>query len=271
MVKSIMVPLDNTADCDKRISAAVTIAQKFDAHIMGVHVVPTLEHMMQTIPYTPYTMANFSDYRGLMMSKAKPLWEKFEHKMSHAGILFDKYQEEGEIASYLKLYSRCSDLTIISQIGEGVLPMLGDMTSFMMESGLPVIAIPQNALYPTIGNRILVTWNNSAQCARSIHDSLPFLQRAETVNVLTVTEYDDSAVPAADICRHLARHGVQAEALQGDTSDTAAEVIMLTAEQMNADLIIAGAWGHSRVTEIVMGGVTKKLLSNQLFPVFFSH
>jgi len=271
MIKSIMVPLDNTENSERRISAAVTLAQKFEAHIMGVHILPTLEYVMQTVPYMPYSAEAYKDYHHIMKSKAMALWDNFESHMKHADILYDRYQEEGNILSFLKLYSRCTDLTIINQNTGGVLPLMGDMASFMLESGLPVIAIPEHATYPTMGARILVAWNNSAQCARAAHDALPFLQQAEKVIVLSINEYDSEAVPTADICLHLARHDVNVEAMQSDITDNPAEIIMLTAENMNADLVVAGAWGHARVTEVVMGGVTKNLLSNQILPVFFSH
>jgi len=271
MLKAIMVPLDNTTDSERRIAAAVTAAQKFEAHVLGVHVIPTIEHMMQTIPYMPYSVDILQDQQHILKTTAMALWDNFESSMTHAGLLFDRYQEEGDVQSYLKLYSRCADLTIINQNAGGKFPIVDDMTSFMLESGLPVLAIPEQSAYPTIGKRILVAWKDSAQCGRAVHDALPFLQMADEVIVLSVGEYDRKAVPAADICLHLARHGVTVEAAQGDIGDTPAEVILYAAENMNADLIVAGAWGHSRVTEMIMGGVTKSLLSNQRLPVFFSH
>lgn len=272
MLKSIMVPLDHTSNSHGRIAAAVTLAQKFEAHIVGVHVLPTLEHMMQTVPYMPLSAEVYRDQHHIMKTKARELWDDFEDNMKHADIHFDRCQEEGDILSFYKLYSHCSDMTIINQAEQGSLPILDNMTSFILESGMPVMAIPKHATYPTIGKRVLVAWNDSAQSARAVHDALPILREADKVVVLTVgEEYDKKAVPAADICIYLARHGVNAEAMQGDIIGTPAEVIMITAENMNADMIVAGAWGHSRITEVIMGGVTRSLYSNRALPVFFSH
>ncbi len=271
MLKSIMVPLDHTSNSQIRITAAVTLAQKFEAHIVGVHVLPTLEHMMQTVPYMPLSAEVYRDQHHIMKTRARELWDNFEDNMKHAGIHFDRHQEEGDILSFYKLYSHCSDMTILNQAEQGSSPILDNMTSFMLESGIPVMTIPKHATYPTIGKRVLAAWNDSAQSARAVHDALPILRKADRVVVLTVGEYDKKAVPAADICIYLARHGVNVEAMQGDITDTAAEVIMRTAENMNADMIVAGAWGHSRITEVIMGGVTKSLYSNQALPVFFSH
>ncbi|WP_339863807.1 universal stress protein [Paremcibacter congregatus] len=271
MLKSILVPLDHKSTSERRIMAATTLGQKFGAHIQGVHVLPTLEHMMQTIPYMPYAAEVYQQHHQSLKKQAKALLEHFEHAMTGAALNYDRVLEEGDQNSIYKFYSRCADLTLVNQEDLTVGRILNQMSSFVLGSGLPVMALPENMLFPTIGERILVAWNDSAQCARATHDALPFLREAEQVTVLSVGEYDKDQVPTADICQHLSRHNVNVEGREDGVTDNIAETILMAAEELNVDLIVAGAWGHSRITEVILGGVTQRLFSNKLLPVFLSH
>jgi len=271
MLKSILILLENTADSESRMDAAVTIAQEYKAHMVGLQVLPTLEKMMKTVSYLSYPVEIYREQHHEISTQAMALWDAFEDRMKKADIAFDRHQEEGDSLSFLKSYSRSCDMTIISQAEAGTSKILDDTASFILGSGLPVIAVPEKMTCPTLGKNILIAWNDSAQSARAVHDALPLLEKADKVSILTVGEYDKEAATTADICIQLARHGIEVTALQGDITNKPEESILLKAEDLGADLIVAGAWGHSRLREIIMGGVTKSLYSNQVFPVFFSH
>ena len=130
-----------------------------------------------------------------------------------------------------------------------------------MTSGRPVLAVPYAGNFPAVGERVLIAWNASREAARAVNDALPLLAQAQNVTVLAVNSRSGIGghgdVPAADIALHLARHGVKAEAAptsSGDISDS--QALLSYAADISADLIVAGAYGHSRVREIVFGGVT---------------
>lgn len=144
------------------------------------------------------------------------------------------------------------------------------INDFIIESGLPVIIIPKDGATVDFNN-ILVAWDGGKQCAKAVHDALPILQKADKVTVLTIAEDDKNQIPEADICVKLARHGVNAEALTVNDNVPIAIRILETADSLDADLIVSGAWGHRRLREIIFGGVTKKLLSNQKYPIYLSH
>ncbi|MGI9303382.1 MAG: universal stress protein, partial [Gammaproteobacteria bacterium] len=123
------------------------------------------------------------------------------------------------------------------------------------------------------GRRVLVAWNGSREAARAVNDALPILRRADYVQVFSI-DPDDGAqrLPGADICQHLARHDVNAEASAARASD------MKVGDRLNAqvanealDLIVMGGYGHTRFRETVMGGVTRALLRHMIVPVFLSH
>ncbi|MDG1708773.1 MAG: universal stress protein [Emcibacteraceae bacterium] len=161
-------------------------------------------------------------------------------------------------------------MTILSQKGESYDEIMSVMHDFIIESGLPAIIIPLSGA-PAPTKNILVAWDGGRQCAKAVHDALPLLVKADKVTVLTVSEDVKQQVPEADICIKLARHGVVAEALTVDDSLKISTRILQTADEINADLIVAGAWGHVRLREIIFGGVTKQLLSNQTHTIYLSH
>ena len=145
-----------------------------------------------------------------------------------------------------------------------------------MTSGRPVLAVPYAGDFPVVGERVLVAWNASREAARAVNDALPLLAQAKMVTVLAVNPRfgirGHGDVPAADIALHLARHGVKAEAAHTASGDIAdSQALLSYAADISADLIVAGAYGHSRAREVIFGGMTRTLLREMTVPVLFSH
>ncbi len=141
-----------------------------------------------------------------------------------------------------------------------------------MNSCRPVIALPFAGEFKTLGRRVLVAWNGSREAARATHDALPFLTQADKVMVLSVNATGEEHIPGADISTHLARHGVGVEIhnrVQGNIG--VGDAILNAASDYGADLLVIGAYGHSRLRELVLGGVTRHLLRHMTVPVLMSH
>ncbi|MGI9303276.1 MAG: universal stress protein [Gammaproteobacteria bacterium] len=140
--------------------------------------------------------------------------------------------------------------------------------------GRPVLVVPYNATGQKIGRRVLVARNGSREAARAVNDALPILRRADYVQVFSIDPEDiDSGqrLSGAAICQHLARHDVDAEASAARASDRQAGD-RLNAQVANEalDVIVMGAYGHTRFRETIMGGVTRALLRHMIVPVFLS-
>ena len=162
-------------------------------------------------------------------------------------------------------------MTIINQESDNLDEIMGSMNDFIIGSGLPVIAIPIDGGKDFTGKNIVVAWDGSKECAKATHDALPFLKLADKVIVVTISEEEKMQLPQNDICVHLARHGVNAEAMTLRDNVPVGKRLLETAESTGADLIVAGAWGHQRLRELIFGGVTRKLISNQKKVVFLAH
>jgi nucleotide-binding universal stress UspA family protein len=127
-----------------------------------------------------------------------------------------------------------------------------------------------------MGRNVLVAWNGSREATRAVNDALPILERAEKVTVLAVNPRkgggDHGDIPSADIALHLARHGVKAEASQTVSNELeVGDTILSRLADFGSDLVVMGAYGHSRMRELLMGGVTRELLQHMTVPVLLSH
>ncbi|MDE0409223.1 MAG: universal stress protein, partial [Alphaproteobacteria bacterium] len=146
-----------------------------------------------------------------------------------------------------------------------------------MSCGRPVLVVPNSGRFDRPGRHVLVCWNASREATRAVNDAMPLLQRAEKVVVLSVNPHrpsggDHGEIPSANIALHLARHGVNAEAAN-TTADgiSVADIVLSHVSDRGIDLIVAGAWGHSRMREWAFGGVTESLLRDVTVPALMSH
>jgi nucleotide-binding universal stress UspA family protein len=169
--------------------------------------------------------------------------------------------------------ARLHDLTVIDAEPEALLPDRGLIETLLMDSGRPLLIVPPGQEVFR-ARRIILAWDGSGRAARSVADALPLLRAAETVEVVAVTGEKDLAdtVTGADIAPHLSRHGVHVEvrplpALNGDVAET----LRNHATLIHADMIVMGSYVHSRLRDLVFGGVTQSLLRHSPVPLFMAY
>jgi nucleotide-binding universal stress UspA family protein len=144
----------------------------------------------------------------------------------------------------------------------------------LFDSGRPVLAVPYIQRAGLKLDRVMVCWDGSRNAARAINDAMPFLTRAKTVDVVTIGAGKDEVgeIQGADIAQHLARHGLNVELRRIDAGDVdVANVILSDAADQNADFIVMGGYGHSRLREFVLGGATRGILSSMTVPTLMAH
>lgn len=185
---------------------------------------------------------------------------------------------EGDVARLLSLRARHADLVVLGQPDrEGmVADGPGLPATVALDCGRPVIVVPTIGTAATIGERVLVAWDGGREAVRAVNDALPILRRAKSVTVLSVnpaeSEDDGPREPGADISLHLARHSVKVEAQRRITAElSAGDVILNEVANKGSDLLVMGTYGHSRLRELVLGGVTRQILASMTIPVLMSH
>jgi nucleotide-binding universal stress UspA family protein len=280
-LKDILVHLDATPRSKVRLEIAARLATQCAAHLTGVHVIdiPSANYFYgAAMPFVPTNPEEIVErMRADATEAAGPVETEFRDCLRRNGLQGEWRLSEGTPATMVALHARYADLTVVGQ-PNSYAPQDSDAITVttVMTSGRPVLAIPFAGEFPTLGERVLVAWNASREAARAVNDALPLMAAAKQVTVLAINAQrgigGQGDVPAADIALHLARHGVKAEAAHTVARDIAdGEALLSYAADIGADLIVSGAYGHSRARELVFGGVTRTLIAEMTAPVLLSH
>jgi nucleotide-binding universal stress UspA family protein len=274
-LKDLLVHVDNDPACSTRVDVAVALAAAHGAHLTGLHVLGAPQLPGYVEMELPPSLRE--DLRRRPEELARQAEARFHERARRRGIRAEwRLERGGDTVGTMKLHARYADLTVV---GQGIdLKEAPHDLAFLPEElalgvGRPVLVVPRYGTFETVGERVLIAWNGSREATRAVHDALPLLTRATKVTVLSIDPRDSgSRVPSADITLHLARHDVVAEAASTVGLDLAVgDVLLSRAADLGADLIVMGAYGHSRVREMVLGGATRHILQHMTVPVLMSH
>src|SRR5262245_55442359 len=275
--KDLLVVLDTSRNCPARLDVATGLAGRFGAHLTGLYTSPPPQvPAMIEGQLTPELI----EVQMRALSEATDgVRELFTRRGEGPGFATEWRVREGDPGEVATLHARYADLTIVGQADpeSADLGATGDLPErVVLGAGRPVLVVPYAGTFPSIGTRVLVAWNASREATRAVNDALPLLQGASKVTVLAVNPrgglHGHGEVPGADIALHLARHGVRAEASALKSDDVEIGALLLSqAADLDADLIVMGAYGHSRLRELVLGGATREIFRSMTVPVFLSH
>lgn len=290
--KSILVHVDEAPRVAERIRLAVELALQDDGHLLGVAMTGIARALYQNAIVDEQD-PNLALHLNFLRERANRALEHFGPLVQRLGLQdFEQRVVDDDAGAGLSLMARHADLVVIGQADpEHVSTSAGSdfPAQVLTHSGRPVLVVPYAGLpQPASGQagparRIMVAWNASKEAARAVHEALPLLRRAERVQVAIFDPDSQRAVlgeqPGADLLRYLARHGVQAEVLLRQSqragllkrpTGTGEALLSLLAEQ-NCDLLVLGAYGHSRFRETLLGGVTRTVLESMTVPVLMAH
>ena len=209
--------------------------------------------------------------------RADQLEAAFRERLRFSRLQGDWRVASGHVSEAVVRQARQADLVILGQVNPSHPPPPAGRQlaeDVLMTSGRPILVIPYIGRFATVGSRILVGWNNSREATRAVNDAMPLLAKATSVIVLEASARNLATDDAtgADIARHLARHGINAETTRTVTGSISTFDLLLNyATDMSADLLVVGGYGHSRLRELVLGGVTRELLRHMTLPVLMSH
>lgn len=276
--RTLLVHVDPGRQAPARIAAAAALALQHDAHLVGLAA--TGWTLMPTEATPSLGLAAYQEAAlQALREQADACIARFEAQLRQLGVTrFESRVDIGYPESAMVAAARCCDLTVVSQLdpegGSLAAPSLVAQ-DLLMQSGRPVLLLPFAGPTSPPYARALVAWNGSREAARAVKDALPLLRRAQVEVVVFDAPEDAQGAPAqlpgADIGPWLARHGVDVELRHVPVSVAAGEALLSHAADMGADLIVAGGYGHSRLRELVMGGVTRTLMHSAPVPVLLSH
>jgi len=278
--KNLVLVLDADQSSRERISYAAALAARLDAHLVGLYLtVSSLtrdEYALLDIGVLD--MSFFSD-----PAKSRAESEKtralFEEVTAREGVSAEWRTVSGYPAGMAAMRGRYADLIVIGQLDAydsqaGLLRARPEEVTML--AGRPVLVVPFTGHFERIGTRVLVGWNASREAARAVRDAMPLLASAEAVTVLVIdaeqSPFGHGEIPGADIALYLAQHGVKTEVERTASSGISiGNTLLSRAADYSADLLVMGAYGHSRVRELLLGGATRTVLQSMTLPVLMSH
>jgi nucleotide-binding universal stress UspA family protein len=278
--KTIVVHCDGSPAGAGRIKYAVALARQHEAHLVGIGVVEPVGRA----PYTEstYVVELMRQHRERQAALQADLADAFTKATAAAGLRAEWRQEDGEPQDTLVTAMRYADVGVLGQFEpNGPTPdhWRSLPESVAMASGRPVIVVPYIGGPATMAEHVLLAWNASHQATRAANDALPLLRNARKVTVLVVDgsvrgvpRGAHGAEPGADVAAWLARHDVKVEVARDASGNVdVGNVILSRAADLNVDLIAMGIYGHSRLRELVLGGVSRTILQHMTVPVMIAH
>ncbi len=277
--RSLLVLLDHTSSCAARTEYAIRLAKDFDCHLVGLAPTDLVD-----LPATPKAAASLIECAALVWDALREQAERAADTFrdachASAAKSFEAVIDEAGKAESLVRHARCSDLAVLTQADPSSPNFYATkdlVESVILHSARPTLVLPCAGRLESVGNRVLVAWNDSREAARAVSDALPMLQRASQVEVACWSEdsttKDETVRPQLDaLHKWLMWHGVSAQVRVEPVGAGIADTMLSHAADTNADLIVMGAYGHSRWTELVLGGATRGLLASMTVPVLMSH
>ncbi len=284
-IRKLLLPLTGTKSGESALTTALTIARSWDAHLTALHV------RVDSRDVAPLAGEGLS---GAMIEEMMSATEKESSDRSNAvRALFDRFVAEhgvtvaephagaGATANFASVtgreddlvaqLARLTDLTVVPH------PEAGDDVSssdalhaVLFDSGRPVLIAPQVAR-PTVGTRICIAWNGTAESASAVYAAIPWMQKAEAVRILSADEYQRRGPGARELASYLALHDVHPEIAQFRPLDKeVGRGLLAAAGEFGADLLAMGAYSHSRLRQLILGGVTRHVLEHATIPVLMN-
>ncbi len=275
--KNLLVHIDDSKVCAARLEAAIELARAHDAHLTGLYIAADSllpGNMSAEVP------ARFLDALPAQVAeRIEAARTGFTAAVERAGLTADcrtAHCLSSRVAEVIALHARYADLVILGQPEpEGRREVNAQIPEdAMLGAGRPALVVPYIGAGERLGTRIMVAWDGGREAARAVGDALPLLERARSVVVLVINPRRavHGERPGADIALHLARHGVIVEAQHLEAEGLAVgDALLSRLADQDIDLLVMGAYGHSRLRELVLGGVTRQIFQQMTVPVFMSH
>jgi nucleotide-binding universal stress UspA family protein len=273
--KHVLVHVEPGPASEARLKYAIGLARSFGARLTGLTV---------TLPPAEIPAAMIGDAQlfnaavEAARESAELAKQQFDRLIGECGLATDWRNGEGNPAQVVGAEAGCADVLVVGgqvlRDADGGLYRLAP-DDVLMTCGRPIIVIPENLVTEFRAKRILLAWKNTPEAARAAHDAIPLLVQAEEVILAEVVSSDARngrySISIGDMADHLRAHGakITTDRLEGQAAD-AGDLLLNFASGHGVDLIVAGAYGHSRVREWALGGVTATLLRRAHIPRLLS-
>lgn len=280
--QTILVHVDDSPGAAERIGVAIALARGSGGHLIGVATTGVSRSLYPSLP-PAQSDPTLALHLGFLREQAQAALATFSALCAQAQLASCEARViDDEPGGGICLHGRVADLIVLSQADpDGGGPgLLADLPAYVvLHAGRPVLMVPFTGAYPSVGRRVLVSWDASREAARALQLALPLLRGAAAVDIAVFDTGSgkrtaDDAI-AADPLPYLARHGIKAalalHKLDPRRRNEVGEALLSLAADKAADLLVMGAYGHSRMRETILGGVTRTVFESMTLPVLMAH
>ncbi|MES2537447.1 MAG: universal stress protein [Pseudomonadota bacterium] len=276
--KTILVHVDQSRHMAQRVKLAAMIARAEKAHLIGAAMtgISRFVYGNDGVPPQDPTLAAHLEF---LRQRADHALAEFEAIAKLAGLdSLEKRVADDEAGSGINLLARYCDLVVIGQTDPdeptpGVTPNFPEHV--VLHCGRPVLIVPYTGHVDQVGSKVLLAWDASMEATRAVAGALPLFKRATGVEIVIFNAHASlllpNAEPGTDIQAYLARHGIKTVLTLQKTDLDVGTALLSLASDRTSDLIVMGAYGHSRFREILLGGVTRVVLQSMTLPVLMAH
>jgi nucleotide-binding universal stress UspA family protein len=261
---------------------AAALSERFGAHLVGLYVKVSREppgrfdYFNSDAPLFGPLYRDIEENTRAEAERARVLFEDVVGRQSLSAEWREASGYPGEVAA---VHGRYADLIILGQLdpGDAQAPLIKPRPEEVaLLAGRPILVLPYVGKFERIGQRVLVAWDASREATRAVNDAMPLLVGASSITVIAVdprqTPDGHGEIPGGDIALHLARHGVATRVESTVSAGIGVgDTLLSRASDLEADILVMGAYGHSRVRELVLGGATRTVLASMTLPVLMAH
>ena len=264
---------DRETVADSAIAYAVSMAEQAGAHL-SCRLAPA-ELDLPSARVLPMVQALVDEVNAERLAAARDLQARIETAARLAGVTCDCEILQGrylDARDKAVAGARASDMVVLPQARGALSSKTGLIEAILFGCGRPAIVVPDGWAKGAAPKRVVVAWDGGGRAARAVGDALPLLARADSVEIVCVTEGGASDLAGSDIARHLSRHCRELNLLELQvTHDDAGRTLLdHLAGSGQTDLLVMGAFAHSRLFQLVLGGVTSAMLEQARLPVLYS-
>lgn len=275
--KTVLVELGCDAGCAARVRVAADLAKRSGGHVVGLTATGL---PFERIPDTSSDAQRYPDTarRGLT-TQAEEAGIVFRRVIEQVapGVAHSHLVVEEDPGWALAQEGRVSDIVVLAPPPDpySVGSLAAETAEYvLLNAGRPVLLVPY-ACQQVEMEHIVIAWDGWREAARAVADAMPLLLCAERVTIVAVWNRDDrptpKSEPVAGLRQYLARHGIVAGVYNEPTSEAVGQVLLEATRSLNADLLVAGGYGHSRMREVMLGGTTRTLMHHAGIPLLLSH
>lgn len=280
-MKSILVPIEKHDGMQSSLSTALVLAQRHASYIEGAMLrSPSVDALIGGEVAVAFPVERYTQEVAVEEQRTRQSFESFmqEKKVPRSGDStahpsYGWLNEPLEGESFIGNYGRAFDIIVMNRPeSDSSTRYQWAIESALFDSGRPVLLSPPSPP-DRMGENILIAWNGSTEQTRAIAFSLPLLEKAERVTLLTIEGGAGVPGPSAErMIRYLRLNGIPAEQLTGTLDgNSTGEAILMVARQLNCDLLIKGAFTQSRLRQMIFGGATQHIIANATLPVLLAH